>query len=478
VAARVDLPIRWAHVGVLGLAMVVGLLAGVNPMLALAAAFGIAFVAIALVNLTAGLCVFAVLTFVDAILPASGALSAPRLMGMLLLVSWIAHLTTDEGGRRRLFEHAGFLYVLALFVVWVLLSITWAEDAAPVLDAAFRYLPNALLFPITYWAIRTRDDALWLIGAFVIGTLISAAYGLVSAPSDPDSLDRLTGAAGNANETAAALGAGAALAAALALALKEPALRLAAAFILPLCVYSMFLTLSRGALVALAAMLVTAVLIAGRRRGAAIAAAALAAIVCVGYFLVLAPPEARDRVFESDGGAGRSDIWRVGWRMVEAEPAIGVGAGNFSVSSVHYLIEPGAIVRDEYIVDTPKVAHNMYLEILAELGVVGMALFLSILGYALYCALAAIRSFTRSGDKQMEYVSRALFVALIGLLVSDFFGSRQFSKQLWLLMSIAPALLAISRVADEDRATLEEELAELDDEELGPYEPSPAAISR
>jgi O-antigen ligase len=474
-AAQVDLQVRWAHAGVLGLGLVIGLLAGLNPMLALGAAFGVAFVGIALANLTAGLCVFAVLTFVDSVLPASGALSAPRLMGMLLLISWLAHLTTDEGSRRRLFEHPAFLYVLTLFVLWVTLSITWAEDSAPVIDAAFRYLPNALLFPITYWAIRTRDDALWLIGAFVIGTLISAAYGLVSAPADPDSLDRLTGAAGNANETAAALGAGAALAAALALALKEPALRLAAAFILPLCVYSMFLTLSRGALVALAAMLVTAVLIAGRRRGAAITAAALAAFACVGYFLVLAPPEARDRVFESDGGAGRSDIWRVGWRMVEAEPLTGVGAGNFSISSVHYLLEPGAIVRDEYIVDTPKVAHNMYLEILAELGVVGLALFLGILAYALYCALAAIRRFTASGDKQMEYVSRALFVALIGLLVSDFFGSRQFSKQLWLLMSIAPALLAIARTAAEADAERDEAEAE---DELEYYDSRPLAISR
>lgn len=467
--ARIErLPVPWPHLAVLGMAVLVGLLAGLSPMLALAAVFGLAFVGIALANLTAGLCVFAVLTFVDSVLPAGGALSAPKLMGALLMVSWLAHLTTDEGRRRRLFEHPAFLYVLALFVLWVTFSLMWAEESAPVLDAAFRYLPNALLFPITYWAIQTRDQALWLIGAFVIGTLISAAYGLMS-PVDPSEAGRLTGATGNANETAAALGAGAALAAALALALKEPVLRVAAAFILPLCLYSMFLTLSRGALVALAAMLVTAVVIAGRRRGPALAAAAVAALFCVGYFAVIAPPEATERLFESDGGAGRSDIWRVGWRMVEANPIAGVGAGNFANTSVHYLIEPGAIVRDEYIVDTPKVAHNMYLEILAELGIIGMALFLTILGYALYCALKAIRRFGELGDRQMEIVSRALFVALIGLLVSDFFGSRQFNKQLWLLMSIAPALLGIARTSAEAKAAT----AESED-----YELNPAAISR
>jgi O-antigen ligase len=454
-AARVEFPIRWAQVAVLGVGVFVGLLAGVSPVLALGAAFGLAFVGIALANLTAGLCVFAVLTFVDSALPAGGAFSAPKLMGALLVVSWLAHLTTDEGSRRRLFEHAGFLYVLMLFVVWVLLSLMWAEQSAPVLEAAFRYIPNALLFPITYSAVRTREQALWLIGALVIGTLISAAYGL-GTPTDPGDADRLSGAAGNANETAAALGAGAALAAALALALKEPALRIAAAFILPLCLYSMFLTLSRGALVALGAMLITTVLIAGRRRGPALIAAMVAVLLCVGYFVAIAPPTAAQRVLRSDGGSGRTDIWRVGWRMVEANTLAGVGAGNFPNTSIHYLIEPGTIVRDDYIVDTPKVAHNMYLETLAELGVVGLALFLTVLGYALYCALAAVRRFVASGDRQMEIVSRALFVALVGLLVSDFFGSRQFSKQLWLLMSIAPALLGVARTSAEQREQLEE----------------------
>lgn len=453
-AARAELPIRWIHVAALGCAVLVGLLAGLNPAFALAAAFGIAFVGIALANLTAGLCVFAVLTFVDSVLPAGGALSAPKLMGALLMVSWLAHLTTDEGSRRRLFEHPGFLYVLTLFVVWVMLSLMWAEESAPVIDAVVRYVPNALLFPITYSAVQTRQQALWLIGAFVIGTLISAAYGLMSAPPADDPL-RVTGVAGNANETAAALGAGAALAAALALSLREPALRLAAAIVLPLCLYSMFLTLSRGALVALAAMLVTTVLVAGRRRGVTLAAALVAALLCVGYFVAIAPPTAAERVLQSDGGSGRTDIWRVGWRMVEANAIAGVGAGNFAGSSVHYLLEPGAIVRDDYIVDTPKVAHNMYLEILAELGIVGLGLFLAVLGYALYCPLAAVRRFAELDDRQMEIVSRALFIALVGLLVSDFFGSRQFNKQLWLLMSIGPALLGIARVEAERRAAEE-----------------------
>jgi O-antigen ligase len=175
----------------------------------------------------------------------------------------------------------------------------------------------------------------------------------------------------------------------------------------------------------------------------AVAVAALAVVVV--YFAALAPTEARHRVTTIQGGTGREDVWKVGWRMVEAEPVHGIGAGNFPTSSIHYLLKPGTIARSDFIVDTPKVAHNMYLELLAENGIIGLALFLSILGFSLVCSLKAVRAFKNAGEQQLEIVSRALFVALVGLLAADFFGSHEFSKQLWLLLSLAPALLAIGR---------------------------------
>jgi O-antigen ligase len=143
--------------------------------------------------------------------------------------------------------------------------------------------------------------------------------------------------------------------------------------------------------------------------------------------------------------------------MVEAHPVNGVGSGNFPISSIHYLlVKPGAIERDEFIVDTPKVAHNSYLQVLAELGVVGLAMFLSIIGFAIWCALRADRWFGRVGDTQMEIVARAMVVALVGILAADFFITEQYGKQLWLLLGLGPALLGVARrtypaAAEEER---------------------------
>jgi O-antigen ligase len=163
------------------------------------------------------------------------------------------------------------------------------------------------------------------------------------------------------------------------------------------------------------------------------------------YFSAFATVDARNRVTELQGGTGRTDIWKVGWRMVEAEPLRGVGAGNFEVSSIHYLLAPGALIRDDFIIDEPKVAHNTYLNVLAELGVVGLALFMGVILFSLGCALRAIGFSVKAGDRQVEILSRAIVVVLMALLAADFFGSRQYSKQLWLLMALCPVLLEISR---------------------------------
>jgi O-antigen ligase len=147
---------------------------------------------------------------------------------------------------------------------------------------------------------------------------------------------------------------------------------------------------------------------------------------------------------DRDGGAGRTDLWRVGWRMVEDKPVQGVGAGNYPVASIDYLLRPGATENDSQIVDEQKVAHNIYLTVVSELGIVGLALFAVIVGLCLRSALRAARAFARRGEPAMELVSRALFISLVSLLAVGFFSSALYVKQFWVLLAAAPALQALA----------------------------------
>jgi putative inorganic carbon (HCO3(-)) transporter len=284
--------------------------------------------------------------------------------------------------------------------------------------------------------------------AFVAGALLSALIGLATASgSEPGDEGRLAAPGINSNQLGGYLAVAAILGVALACDRELPApRRIACAGAAALCLPLLLLTGSRGALLGLAVALVAAPFAApsGRRGGAAglALAAVLFGAVC---FVTIAPAPVVQRIAHADtSGSGRTDIWRMGARMVAAQPFTGVGAGNFSVATVDYLLRPGATKRAVYIVDQPKVAHNIYLEVLAELGIPGLALFAAIVAGGLLSARAAVRSAAHRGLRETEGLARGLLLALLAMLASAFFSSELFNKQLWLLLALALALRSIA----------------------------------
>jgi O-antigen ligase len=387
-------------------------------------------------------------SFLEVLSRIGGSIGVTKVFGLLLVISWLAAASTrDEQGTNFISAHPSMTYVLAVFVAWSTLSVVWAESSSVAFNASFRYLQNLLLFLIVFTAIRKRRDAVWLAAAFVAGATIAAVFAIAYRP-DPGQYDvaRAAGTVGDPNELASVLVAGVILAGVLVFMLKRsPLLRLAAAGAVGLCTLGLLFTFSRGGLVALGCAMVASVFVAGRYRPAILSVMAIVGLFGVGYFTALAPQESRDRITKLDGGTGRTDIWRVGSRMVSAHPVRGVGSGNFQLSSVHYLLKNPGAVRYDYFVDHPKVAHNTYLHVLAELGLVGLALFLAIIGFAITCLFRAAQWFTRAGVRDLELLTRGLLLAVIGTLSADFFISGQYSKQLWLLLGAGPALLAIAK---------------------------------
>jgi len=439
------LPVRWEHIALGTVAIGIGVLAGIDPVLALAATLGLAFVLVALADVTVGLCIFALLAFVDQ-LPQVGdsSLTLTKFVGLLLAASWFATVATAGRARTFVSAHPGMTYVLAFFLGWVCLSLAWSEDPTGGAESLVRYALNVVLLLIVFTAVSDRRRATWVVGAFVLAATASAAHGIVSPPAADQSegVARVSGTIGDPNEFAALLVAGLVLAVALiGVARRAPVLRTASVLAAVLCTAGIFVSVSRGGLVALAVALLAALFLAGRWRPVVLFATVLVAISGAVYF---SASGASDRLTLEDRGTGRLDIWTVGWRMVQDKPVTGVGAGNFQQSAIHYLLEPGSILRDEFIVVSPLAAHNVYLQVTAELGVVGLLLFLAILGFSLSCAMRAATRFRQAEDVRMELLSRGVLLALIGLLAADFFLSDQYSKQLWLLLGLAPALLYLA----------------------------------
>jgi putative inorganic carbon (HCO3(-)) transporter len=447
-ASRLE-PANWLPtLGLAGLSVVVGLLAGLDPVIALTASVALAFALVALLDLTAGLVIYTTIVFVQ-----PGALVRPLIAAITILaLAWLAKVLAGvEGERRTVFnDHPAIAWVLAAFLGWTAISTGWAESTTVSVQEFFRYLINVSLFVIVYTAVQDRRQAAWALGGYMFACAISFAYGLVVQPDPGQETERFTGGLADPNVLAAVLLPGIALSAGATLALRSLPLRLTAAGILALCLASFVFTASRGGLIAFAAMLLAAVVFAGRKRALAVVATLLVAIAALGYFGLVASEGTRERIEEPLRGESLSQetrvtLWQVAFRMVEDKPVAGVGAGNFTTSSVHYVLESGDIARTDVIVDTPLATHNTYLHVLVEFGIIGAPLFLVIVGFSLASSGLAIRNFRRSGDTAMEVMARALIVGQIGILSASFFFSAQTDNKLWLILGLGPAMFAVSR---------------------------------
>lgn len=443
--------VRTLPFAITGLAALLGLVAVVDPLVAVVGSLAIAFGLLMLADLAVGLCIFAFSAAFFEAIPEFDAFSVAKLLGLVLALSWIAAVASRPNLRGEVFtEQPGIAFMLLLLLAWVGLSVLWTEDSTITISSWTRIFLNALLIPIAFSAIRDMRALRWVALTLLAGMLLSAAYGYVLSPGSVDTEGRLGGAGLDPNYLAVWLLIVGALAIGVACYSRlEPALRWTVAGAAGVCLLAALATASRTGLVALVALLVCAPLVAGR--GRRILMTALAVLILGGagmYIAVFAPDSTRDHISDTGGGgSGRTDIWKIAMRMGKANPVLGVGLGNFQTSSVHYLLEPGTITRSDYIVDEPKVAHNTYLEMFAETGLVGLVLFLGVAACSVGAALAAARRFAVAGMRDESLMARAVMLATVAGLTGAVFVSLQYTKAIWLLLALGPVTLHLARQA-------------------------------
>jgi O-antigen ligase len=93
------------------------------------------------------------------------------------------------------------------------------------------------------------------------------------------------------------------------------------------------------------------------------------------------PNNLNSRLF-SLSNDGRLVLWHAAWKQFEANPIFGGGAGSFAQWWLAHRVDPFYVVQD---------AHNLYLQTLAELGIVGLVLLVALLLVPLVAAVRARR---------------------------------------------------------------------------------------
>ena len=432
------------------MASLCGLAAGIDPLVSIAVALAVAFLVICFSDLSMGLAIFIFASFIT-LYSYSRYDVAARLV---LVIAWLLYVMTRKDKKldfQSVHPLAGS--ALILFVAWCFLSTAWAEDTGKALLSSTEYALSALLLLVTYTAVQTRRDLGRVLTAFLIGAVAAIIYAFIS-PAAPEE-GRLANEALGPNVLGEALVCGLAIAAALLAMYRSPAMRVVTIASGLFIGVGILLTSSRSALIALIGSLVAAILLAGRWRMVALCVTLAFGGGIYIYFKQFAPESARQRIeaplsSQQRSEDGRNTIWTLAFRAFEDNPVTGVGAGNFRVVQRQFLLRPGvdrARTVGSEVIDDPhgKVAHNSFLAVASELGIVGLVLFVFLLGFAAVCLLKAARLFKAAGDGRMQIVAICLVVAIVGSLGVQMFQAQQQEKVIWLLLGLGPALLAIAR---------------------------------
>jgi O-antigen ligase len=432
----------WIGLGGMLFSLLVGVALAAQPPVGLALLLAPAYVVVVLVSLSLGLALWVPLAFLDHI---SAFNLAGKAAGLLVAMAWLGSLQSlPETAIAALRRHRLLLVTLAVTLAWLTFSLAWSEDPGSGFEDLWRWYVLALLFVVILTTVTTARVVRLILAGFVAGAVVSVVVGVFDRSLSVTALNdyRFAGAAGDPNFLAANLIPAAVLAAALLSDTRSRLLRGLLLGAIVVFVLALVATESRGGAVAAVAAIVAALVLFKRRRVAVAAVAAMA--VGVAALTFVSSPSTWDRVTNFQDDNGRADLRTVAWRMGKDEPVTGVGLNNFELHSPEYVREPGALEHVGLIVESPHLPHNTYLQLFAENGVVGLALFLGVVGACLRAAKLAADRFEAQGEASLGTLARGVIVATIGILAADLTLSAATETPLWILLALGPALLTVA----------------------------------
>jgi len=413
---------------------------------AAALVLGVCYGPLVLFNLPLAFAVYVAVTFMQGI----SALSvAPNSMGVLVLLGWLGTFINRSARTGVLREHSRLLLGVALFALWLSLSVLWASNSYEAGNGVQGWLTAVLAFVVVLSTLRSPRHVTIIAGAFIVGAVASVYYGMASgalstAAKSAGETERFTGGGADPNVQAAAFLVAIFLCAGLWSLARSRAAHLSLLVAFMSVTIGFFATQSRGGFISLAFAAVTGFVLLPRQRKRLLW---LAAVACVGLVVVAAVNSAAlARITDIGGGtSGRSSLWTVAWKIFTEHTWLGIGLSNFQSVEPHYTLKSGPLNRADLIAETPHLVHNVYLQMLTECGVIGFALFMIVIVGCMRASWLAARRFDATGHVGYGDLARAVLMAEIAMLSALFFISDGEDLRLWTLLGLGPVLLSLAR---------------------------------
>lgn len=301
-----------------------------------------------------------------------------------------------------------------------------------------------LFYFVVLILVRSRRDLDWTLASLVLGAAFIGAsallgYGVVLQEGNA-SAERLGGLGGNPNEAAGYLAAGLPLAVAYFITRRRVWKRAYYAGVLVLLVVAGFATLSRALFLTLPLMWLFGAFRLGRvdlvRYGGI-------GLVLAAILVVAAPASVRDRVttlearhaLEDGSVMSRVYINNIGLYAFVTHPIEGVGRRNF----MNWSVRAG--------MPAMNVIHNMFLDVAAEQGLIGLIPFLAIVWIAWSEFSRSYRATSRGGrDPELKELRLRIIMmqtGYLGMLILGLFHPTLEFKGFWLYLGLSTSVRGI-----------------------------------
>jgi putative inorganic carbon (hco3(-)) transporter len=368
----------------------------------------------------------------------SGQLTISKAIGLVAILSWAYSWLFK---RKPIVGDPAF-WLIGGLALWIPISVANAENRGAGMIEATRYFSFfALFFLVVQVVDRRADRAHFLAGIAVAAAAIATVPGLWAFFTLSGSY-RAEGPLADANDYGFVLATTLPLGLFAAAWASTRARRVSAGVASILIATTALATISRGALVSLVAMFVWATLTHRIRLRWAVAALGTVAAI-VGCVFLIAPRTIEIAV----GGKGKvasADIndrlvyWDVALQEFRMAPIIGVGPGNYQVRFTQFRLPVDPASGCQGHTSVPCVTagvtttHNAYLNVLADLGIPGIALFVGLIATTFFRICRPPAGTARERD-----FAHAVAAGMVAAMVGCLFLTEQFFAPLWFLAALA-----------------------------------------
>ena len=359
----------------------------------------------------------------EGVIRVGGVSVVSRLTGVIALaITLLAVLLT---GRLRRFHALHFAAMAFVLITGVELFLLGGNNKLP-----SKYLTFVQLFAMMWmmWQLAPSRRALYgLMLAYIVGSYAASIGTLLMFRSEAEVLRRFAVGGVDRNDLAMTLALAVPMAWYLASVYQRPLLRLFCRAYLPVGLLALGLTGSRGGMI-VAFVALTIVPLSMTKLTPARVAAAMATLVLTGVLAAVYVPEkvvqrlaTTQSDVESLSFGGRFRLWVAGLQAFVHKPLMGYGTGGY-IHAIYPMLG-----------DQSLVAHNSYLSVLVEEGIIGFLCYSAML----LTAAVAVMKLPRPERRFAQVQLASLYLAMAPLTWED-------RKSVWIILGV---LVGLSQAA-------------------------------